>query len=194
MHSPELRRRRVAVSPAKGVWTEFPGGPRLLQALNVGAIDFGTTGEAPPIFAQAAGAPLLYVGYEPPAPKGEAILVPKDSLIADVAGLQGRKVAVNEGWKPRGGPGRVALGGEATRPARRELRRRLLRHAAASRFRPAPAALRAMPRARRARFSLVPIRQPLANLCSLSCRAFAGLDLDRPVRDRRRPEWRSVAA
>ena len=35
-------------------WTEFPGGPQLLEALNVRAIDFGTTGEAPPIFAQAA--------------------------------------------------------------------------------------------------------------------------------------------
>ncbi|MFO1049503.1 MAG: sulfonate ABC transporter substrate-binding protein [Geminicoccaceae bacterium] len=78
-------------------WTEFPGGPQLLEALNVGAIDFGTTGEAPPIFAQAAGAPLLYVGYEPPAPAGEAILVPKGSPIADVAGLKGRKVALNKG-------------------------------------------------------------------------------------------------
>mgnify|MGYP002714641315 CR=1 FL=1 len=38
------------------VWTEFPSGPPLLEALNVGAIDFGNTGEAPPIFAQAAGA------------------------------------------------------------------------------------------------------------------------------------------
>jgi len=78
-------------------WTEFPGGPQLLEALNVGAIDFGTTGEAPPIFAQAAGAPLLYVGYEPPAPAGEAILVPKDSAITDVAGLKGRKIALNKG-------------------------------------------------------------------------------------------------
>ena len=78
-------------------WTEFPGGPQLLEALNVGAIDFGTTGEAPPIFAQAAGAPLLYVGYEPPAPQGEAILVPKDLPIADVAGLKGKKVAFNKG-------------------------------------------------------------------------------------------------
>ena len=78
-------------------WIEFPGGPQLLEALNVGAIDFGTTGEAPPIFAQAAGAPLLYVGYEPPAPEGEAILVAKDSPIADVAGLKGKKVALNKG-------------------------------------------------------------------------------------------------
>lgn len=78
-------------------WTEFPGGPQLLEALNVGAIDFGTTGEAPPIFAQAAGAPLLYVGHEPPAPKGEAIIVPKDSKIATVADLKGKRVALNKG-------------------------------------------------------------------------------------------------
>ncbi|MFO1039699.1 MAG: sulfonate ABC transporter substrate-binding protein [Geminicoccaceae bacterium] len=78
-------------------WTEFPAGPQLLEALNVGAIDFGTTGEAPPIFAQAAGAALLYVGFEPPAPAGEAILVPKDSAVASVADLRGRKVALNKG-------------------------------------------------------------------------------------------------
>ncbi len=78
-------------------WTEFPGGPQLLEALNVGALDFGTTGEAPPIFAQAAGAPLLYVGYEPPSPKGEALLVPKDSPIQTVAQLKGKKVALNKG-------------------------------------------------------------------------------------------------
>ena len=92
-----LLEKRLAPQGWTVTWTEFPGGPQLLEALNVGAIDFGTTGEAPPIFAQAAGAPLLYVGYEPPAPQGEAILVPKDSPIADVAGLKGRKVALNKG-------------------------------------------------------------------------------------------------
>jgi sulfonate transport system substrate-binding protein len=81
----------------KAVWTEFPSGPPLLEALNVGAIDFGNTGEAPPIFAQAAGAPLVYVAYEPPAPKGEAILVLKDSPIKSVADLKGKKVALNKG-------------------------------------------------------------------------------------------------
>jgi sulfonate transport system substrate-binding protein len=79
------------------VWTEFPSGPPLLEALNVGAIDFGNTGEAPPIFAQAAGAPIQYVAYEPPAPKGEAILVPRDSPIKSVADLKGKKVALNKG-------------------------------------------------------------------------------------------------
>lgn len=78
-------------------WIEFPAGPQLLEALNVGAVDFGSTGEAPPIFAQAAGAPLVYVAHEPPAPRGEAILVPKDSPIRSVAELKGRKVALNKG-------------------------------------------------------------------------------------------------
>jgi sulfonate transport system substrate-binding protein len=78
-------------------WSEFPAGPQLLEALNVGAIDFGSTGEAPPIFAQAAGADLLYVAHEPPAPKGEAILVPKGSPLASVADLRGKKVALNKG-------------------------------------------------------------------------------------------------
>ena len=78
-------------------WTEFPAGPQLLEALNAGAIDFGSTGEAPPIFAQAAGAPIAYVANEPPAPLGEAILVPKDSPIRSVAELKGKTVALNKG-------------------------------------------------------------------------------------------------
>src|ERR1700761_1336944 len=78
-------------------WTEFPSGPPLLEALNVGAIDMGVTGETPPIFAQAAGAPLVYLAYDPPAPRGEAILVPKDSPLKSVADLRGKKVALNKG-------------------------------------------------------------------------------------------------
>jgi sulfonate transport system substrate-binding protein len=78
-------------------WTEFPSGPPLLEALNVGAIDFGISGETPPIFAQAAGAPLVYLAYDPPAPQGEAILVAKDSALKSVADLRGKKVALNKG-------------------------------------------------------------------------------------------------
>lgn len=88
-----------ALSPlgVRVTWTEFPGGPQLLEALRAGAIDFGTTGEAPPIFAQAAGAPLVYVGVEPPSPRGEAILVAKNSPLQTVADLKGKKVALNKG-------------------------------------------------------------------------------------------------
>jgi sulfonate transport system substrate-binding protein len=78
-------------------WTEFPSGPPLLEAINAGAIDFGNTGEAPPIFAQAARVPFVYVAYEPPAPRGEAILVAKDSALETIADLKGKKVALNKG-------------------------------------------------------------------------------------------------
>lgn len=78
-------------------WFLFPAGPQLLEALNAGSIDLGHTGEAPPIFAQAAGVPFVYIGNEPPYPSGEAILVPKDSNIRSVADLKGKKVALNKG-------------------------------------------------------------------------------------------------
>jgi sulfonate transport system substrate-binding protein len=78
-------------------WVEFNGGLKLLEGINLGSIDFGVAGDAPPILAQAAGAPLVYVGYEPPAPAGEAVIVPKDSPIKSIADLKGKKVAMNKG-------------------------------------------------------------------------------------------------
>lgn len=89
--------KRLAAQGITVKWTEFPAGPQLLEGLNVGSIDFGTVGEAPPVFAQAAGAALVYVGNEPPSPTSEAILVPKDSSIKSVADLKGKKVALNKG-------------------------------------------------------------------------------------------------
>ena len=78
-------------------WVEFPAGPQLLEGLNVGAVDVGYVGEAPPIFAQAAGAKFVYFGHDPAAPRAEAILVTKDSPIRSVADLKGKKVALNKG-------------------------------------------------------------------------------------------------
>jgi sulfonate transport system substrate-binding protein len=78
-------------------WTEFPAGPQLLEGLNVGSIDFGIAGEAPPIFAQAAGADIVYVGYEPQASAGEALVVPANSPIKTLNDLKGKKVALNKG-------------------------------------------------------------------------------------------------
>jgi sulfonate transport system substrate-binding protein len=89
--------KRLAALHVEVKWTEFPAGPQLLEGLNVGSIDFGTVGEAPPIFAQAAGADLVYVANEPAASAAEAIIVPKDSPIKTVAELKGKKVALNKG-------------------------------------------------------------------------------------------------
>lgn len=78
-------------------WIEFPAGPQLLEALNVGAIDLGGSGDIPPLFAQAAGADLLYVGVEPPKPQAETLLVPSASPIHSVAELKGKRVALQKG-------------------------------------------------------------------------------------------------
>ncbi len=78
-------------------WVEFPAGPQLLEGLNVGSVDVGYVGEAPPIFAQAAGARFVCIGHDPAAPEAEAIVVPKDSSLRSVADLKGRKVALNKG-------------------------------------------------------------------------------------------------
>ena len=89
--------QRLAPLAVTVKWTEFPFGPPLLEAINVGSIDLGTVGEAPPVFAQAAGADLVYVANEPPAPASEGILVLKDSPLKSVADLKGKKVAFAKG-------------------------------------------------------------------------------------------------
>jgi sulfonate transport system substrate-binding protein len=75
-------------------WVEFAFGPPLLEALGAGAIDYGYTGDSPPIFAQAAHANLLYAGVIPARGYGQAIVVPAASTIQDISGLAGKKVAV----------------------------------------------------------------------------------------------------
>jgi sulfonate transport system substrate-binding protein len=89
--------KRLAAQGVSVQWLEFPAGPQLLEGLNAGAVDVGTVGETPPIFAQAAGVDFVYVASEPPAPHAEAIVVPKDSAIRSVAELRGKKVALNKG-------------------------------------------------------------------------------------------------
>ena len=75
-------------------WIEFAFGPPLLEALGAGAIDYGYTGDSPPIFAQAAHANLLYAGAIPARGYGQAILVPAASSIEGISGLKGKKIAV----------------------------------------------------------------------------------------------------
>lgn len=89
--------KKLQAQGASVKWVEFPAGPQLLEGLNVGSVDVGFVGEAPPIFAQAAGAQFVYIGFDPAAPEAEALVVPKDSPIKTVAALRGKKVALNKG-------------------------------------------------------------------------------------------------
>ena len=78
-------------------WAEFPYGPPLLEALNAGSLDYGYTGNAPPVFAQAARANLNYVAAIPARGDNQAILVPTDSPLKSLADLKGRKLGVAKG-------------------------------------------------------------------------------------------------
>ena len=89
--------QRLAPLHVHVTWTEFLGGPALLEAMGAGSIDFGTAGDAPPIFGQAAGVPLVYVAVEPATPHSEAVIVPEGSPIRSIADLRGRRIALNKG-------------------------------------------------------------------------------------------------
>jgi sulfonate transport system substrate-binding protein len=78
-------------------WVEFPAGPQILEALAVGSVDLGATGDAPPVFAQAAGKDLFYVGAEPPKPDSSAILVKPGAPLRTLADLKGRRIALQKG-------------------------------------------------------------------------------------------------
>jgi len=78
-------------------WTEFPAGPQLLEALALGSVELGATGDAPPVFAQAAGKDVVYVGAEPPKPDSSAVLVKPDSPLKTLADLKGRRIALQKG-------------------------------------------------------------------------------------------------
>lgn len=78
-------------------WKEFPAGPQLLEALNTGSIDFGYTGAPPAVFAQAAGARLVYVGAEPGGKTNEALFVLDSSPAHSVADLKGKRIALQKG-------------------------------------------------------------------------------------------------
>ncbi|RMS54756.1 hypothetical protein ALP65_01993 [Pseudomonas aeruginosa] len=83
--------------PYKLEMSAFPSGAPVLEALNAGALDIGFTGDIPFLFVYAAGAPLKAVGAWHFNPATVALVVGKDSPIRSVAGLKGKRIAVNRG-------------------------------------------------------------------------------------------------
>ncbi|RWE57476.1 PhnD/SsuA/transferrin family substrate-binding protein, partial [Mesorhizobium sp.] len=100
---PVIARQQQIIEKAladKGVtvkWVEFTAGPPLVEALNVGAIDVGWTGDAPPIFGQSAGANIVYAAALPSNGEGEAIFVKPASPIQSLADLKGKRIGVGKG-------------------------------------------------------------------------------------------------
>jgi sulfonate transport system substrate-binding protein len=78
-------------------WTEFPAAAPLAEALNADAVDLGPIGDAPLIFALAAGAPVKAIGVNRSDPYGTAVLVRPDSPLKTAADLKGKTIATNRG-------------------------------------------------------------------------------------------------
>ncbi|QIG94933.1 MULTISPECIES: sulfonate ABC transporter substrate-binding protein [unclassified Bradyrhizobium] len=77
-------------------WVEFSSGPPMMEAMNVGSVDYGAVGDSPPIFAQAAGAAIVYAAAQPII-NGSGILVPQNSAITGIADLKGKRVGFTKG-------------------------------------------------------------------------------------------------
>jgi sulfonate transport system substrate-binding protein len=80
-------------------WVLSAGSNKANEFLRAEAIDFGSTAGAAALLARANGSPQQIV-YVYTRPEWAALVVGKDSEIADVAGLQGRKVAATKGTDP----------------------------------------------------------------------------------------------
>jgi sulfonate transport system substrate-binding protein len=78
-------------------WSEFPAAAPLAEALNAGAVDSGPIGDAPAIFALAAGARIKIIGTNRSDPYGTAVLVRPDSSLRQAADLKGRNIGTNRG-------------------------------------------------------------------------------------------------
>jgi len=83
--------------PYQVEWFNFPAAQPLGEALNAGAVDLGGLGDAPTIFAYAAGARVRVVAATRYQPTDLAIVVPENSPIKNPIDLIGRKVATTRG-------------------------------------------------------------------------------------------------
>jgi sulfonate transport system substrate-binding protein len=78
-------------------WREFSYGSPILEALNAGSIDIGHSGDAPVIFAQAAGVPFVYIAATDESPESAGVVVRKNSPIRNFAELRGKTIAFAKG-------------------------------------------------------------------------------------------------
>ncbi|WP_018350505.1 ABC transporter substrate-binding protein [Longispora albida] len=82
--------------PYKVEFSQFASGPLVNQAIQAGAVDFGTMGDTPAMFAQASGLPVSVVSVTRTDGPGYTLVARPGSGITSVAGLRGRKIAFSK--------------------------------------------------------------------------------------------------
>jgi sulfonate transport system substrate-binding protein len=81
------------------VWVQSAGSNKALEFLNAGSIDFGSTAGSAALVARINGNPIKSI-YVFSRPEWTALVTMKDSKIATVAELKGKRVAVTRGTDP----------------------------------------------------------------------------------------------
>ncbi|MDB5638018.1 MAG: aliphatic sulfonates transporter substrate-binding protein [Bradyrhizobium sp.] len=81
------------------VWVQSAGSNKALEFLNAGSIDFGSTAGSAALVAKINGNPIKSI-YVFSRPEWTALVTTKDSKIATVADLKGKRVAVTRGTDP----------------------------------------------------------------------------------------------
>jgi sulfonate transport system substrate-binding protein len=81
------------------VWVQSAGSNKALEYLNAGSIDFGSTAGSAALVAKINGNPIKSI-YVFSRPEWTALVTTKDSKIASVADLKGKRVAVTRGTDP----------------------------------------------------------------------------------------------
>jgi sulfonate transport system substrate-binding protein len=81
------------------VWVQSAGSNKALEFLNAGSIDFGSSAGSAALVARINGNPIKSI-YVYSRPEWTALVTTKDSKIATVADLRGKRVAVTRGTDP----------------------------------------------------------------------------------------------
>jgi sulfonate transport system substrate-binding protein len=81
------------------VWVQSAGSNKALEFLNAGSIDFGSTAGSAALVARINGNPIKSI-YVYSRPEWTALVTTKESRIATVADLRGKRVAVTRGTDP----------------------------------------------------------------------------------------------
>ena len=75
------------------VWVQSAGSNKALEFLNAGSIDFGSTAGSAALVARINGNPIKSI-YVYSRPEWTALVTTKDSKIADVADLKGKRLSL----------------------------------------------------------------------------------------------------
>ncbi|MGY4166033.1 sulfonate transport system substrate-binding protein [Bradyrhizobium sp. USDA 4529] len=81
------------------VWVQSAGSNKALEFLNAGSIDLGSTAGSAALVAKINGNPIKSI-YVYSRPEWTALVTTKDSRIASVADLKGKRVAATRGTDP----------------------------------------------------------------------------------------------